>query len=75
MKRVVLFGAVLALLAPLLGAFPSSANEALWSGSRAAEARKAVLLTAIRDAGEHGLDLDWYAPSGTDQGLSDALVS
>ena len=30
---------------------------------------------AIRDAGEHGLDPDWYGTSGTEQGLSDALVS
>jgi murein L,D-transpeptidase YcbB/YkuD len=74
-KRVVLFGAALALLASLLGAFPSFANDALWAGSRAAEARKAVLLKAIRDAGEHGLDPDWYATSGAEPELNDALVA
>ena len=80
MKRVVLFGAVVALFAPLLGASPSfAANEPLWTG--AARRRRSCRRSA--PAGDHGLDPDWYgiaalekaAAAGNEQALSDAFVA
>jgi L,D-transpeptidase YcbB len=77
--RVVLFGAVAALFAPLVGALPSfAADELRWTAPRTA-----ALLQAIRSAGDHGLDPDWYgvaslekvAAAGNEQALSDALVA
>jgi L,D-transpeptidase YcbB len=77
--RVVLLGAVAALFAPLIGALPALATDELqWTAPRTA-----ALLQAIRSAGDHGLDPDWYgvaslekvAASGNDQALNDALVS
>ena len=54
--RVVLFGAVVALFAPLVGARPSfAADELVWTAPRTV-----ALLQAIRSAGDHGLDPDWY---------------
>jgi murein L,D-transpeptidase YcbB/YkuD len=57
---VAFFIAFLAFVVPLLGSSPSQAAEPLWTGSRTAEARTDALLKAIRAAGEHGLDPDWY---------------
>jgi len=77
--RVVLLGAVAALFAPLVGALPALASDDLqWTAPRTA-----ALLQAIRSAGDHGLDPDWYgiaslekvAASGNDHALNDALVS
>ncbi len=60
----------MALAAPLLGASPSLADEPLWSGSRAAEARTAALVAAIRAAGDHGLNPDWYGASVLDKAVA-----
>ena len=60
----------MALAAPLLGATPSLADEPLWSGSRAAEARTAALVAAIRAAGDHGLNPDWYGASVLDKAVA-----
>ena len=77
--RVVLFGAVVALFAPLVGARPSfAADELVWTAPRTV-----ALLQAIRSAGDHGLDPDWYgvaslekvAAAGNAQALSDAFVA
>ena len=55
----------------------------LWVGSQAATARSEALLKAIRAAGEHGLEPDWYgladiekvlAP-GADPAAADALLT
>ncbi|MBS0527459.1 MAG: L,D-transpeptidase family protein [Proteobacteria bacterium] len=78
MRRVVLFGALAALLVPFAGATSSWAGELQWTG-----ARTAALLEAIRSAGDHGLDPDWYgagalekaAAAGNEQALTDALVA
>jgi murein L,D-transpeptidase YcbB/YkuD len=75
---VVLFGAFAALLAPFVGASSSWANELQWTGERTA-----ALLQAIRSAGDHGLDPDWYgadalakaAAAGNEQALTDVLVA
>ena len=76
--RVVLFSALVALFAPLVGALPSfAADEPLWTAPRTA-----ALLQAIRSAGDHGLDPDWYNPdlvakaaaSGNETVLNDAFV-
>jgi murein L,D-transpeptidase YcbB/YkuD len=77
-RRVVLFGAFAALLAPFVGASSSWANELQWTGERTA-----ALLKAIRSAGDHGLDPDWYgagslaraAAAGNEQALTNALVA
>jgi len=82
-NRRILLGAAMALVTPLLGAAPSLADEPLWTGSRAAEARTAALLKAIRAAGEHGLKPEWYGSglldqavaTGDERGLSDAFVA
>jgi len=60
----------MALVTPLLGASPSFADEPLWTGSRAAEARTAALVTAIRAAGDHGLTPDWYGASVLDKAVA-----
>lgn len=73
----------MALVAPLFGASPSLADEPFWTGSRAAEARTAALIKAIRAAGEHGLKPDWYGSdildravaAGDEKGLGDAFVA
>jgi murein L,D-transpeptidase YcbB/YkuD len=62
-KRVQFLVGLLAFLAPAFGASFVHAEEPLWTGSPAAEARTGALLTAIRSAGEHGLDPDWYRVS------------
>jgi murein L,D-transpeptidase YcbB/YkuD len=69
-NRVVLLGVVVALFAALLGASPSFADEPLWTGSRAAEARTAALVTAIRAAGDHGLNPDWYGGAALDKAVA-----
>ncbi len=69
MTRVPLLIALLAFIAPILGASPSCAEEPLWTGSRVAEARTQTLLKAIRSSGEHGLDPAWYALERIEQAL------
>ena len=54
-----------------LGSSPSRADEALWTGSAAGEARTQALLKALRAASEHGLDPDWYRPSDLEQAVAD----
>ena len=57
--------ALLAFLGLLVGASQPSfakettARESLWVGSDAAKARADVLLTAVRNASDHGLDPKW----------------
>src|SRR5262249_47275990 len=63
------FVAFLAFVA--LGSSPSRADEALWTGSRVAEARTEALLKALRAAGEHGLDPDWYRPADLEQAAAE----
>ena len=67
------FVAFLAFVA--LGSSPSQADEALWTGSRAAQARTEALLKALRAAGDHGLDPDWYRPSDLEKIAADAEKS
>jgi murein L,D-transpeptidase YcbB/YkuD len=77
-RRVVLFGAFAALVVPFLGATSSWASEFPWTGERTA-----ALLQAIRSAGDHGLDPQWYGAralekataAGNEQALTDALVA
>src|SRR5258708_21755128 len=54
-----------------VGSSPPQADEALWTGSGVAEARTDALLKALRAAGEHGLDPDWYRPSDLEQAVAD----
>jgi murein L,D-transpeptidase YcbB/YkuD len=68
-RSVPLLIAVLAFVAPLIGASPSVAEEPLWTGSRVAEARTQTLLKTIRAAGEHGLDPAWYGVEQIEQVL------
>ena len=77
--RVALVSVVTALLAPLIGALPSfAADELVWTAPRTA-----ALLQAIRSAGDHGLDPEWYgaaslekvAAAGNSQALTDTLVA
>ncbi|WP_421997620.1 L,D-transpeptidase family protein [Reyranella sp.] len=83
MIRFRLLAALLAFLAPLTGPFPSFANETLWVGSTAGEARAAALLQAIRSAPDHGLDPSWYglaalekaAAPGADPALAETLLT
>ncbi|WP_170920757.1 L,D-transpeptidase family protein [Enhydrobacter aerosaccus] len=70
MKRVHFLVGLLALIAPVLGSDPSLAADHLWTGSRAAEARAAALLGAIRAAGDHGLDPDWYRLADLEKAVS-----
>jgi murein L,D-transpeptidase YcbB/YkuD len=78
MRRVVLFGAFAALVAPFVGASSSWGNELQWTGERTA-----ALLQAIKSARDHGLDPDWYgadalekaAAAGNEQALTNALVA
>ncbi|HTE79118.1 MAG TPA: L,D-transpeptidase family protein, partial [Reyranella sp.] len=70
MNRRIFLGAAMALATPLLGASPSFADEPLWTGSRAAEARTAALVAAIRAAGDHGLNPDWYGASVLDKAIA-----
>ena len=73
-----MIGAFAALLAPFVGVTSSWANELQWTGERTA-----ALLKAIRAAGDHGLDPEWYgagainkaAAAGNEQALTDALVA
>ena len=69
MTRVPLLIAFLAFAASVLGASPSFADELLWTGSRAAEARTQALFTAIRASTEHGLDPAWYGVDRIEQAL------
>ena len=73
----------LALVASLLGPFPSYADDSLWIGSRTATARAEALVGALRASTEHGLDPSWYgfaeiekamAP-GADSAAADALLT
>lgn len=48
------------LIGPIFGSIPAHASDLLWTGSPAAEARTQALLSAIRSAGDHGLNPDWY---------------
>ena len=81
--------ALLAFLGLLVGASQPSfakettARESLWVGSDAAKARADVLLTAVRNASDHGLDPKWYglaeiekavAP-GADPAVAEALLT
>ncbi|MSP76484.1 MAG: hypothetical protein EXR12_10135 [Rhodospirillaceae bacterium] len=50
----------LAFAASAFGALPSHASDSLWIGSRAANARTAALVSAIRASSDHGLDPAWY---------------
>jgi len=59
-RRVHFLSGLLALAAWLLAPLPSYASDPLWTGSRPAEARTQALIKAIRAAGDHGLDPDWY---------------
>ncbi len=68
-RRVSLLVAVLAFFALLLGASPSFAEEPLWTGSRAAEARTQTLLKTLHAAGDHGLDPQWYGVDRIEQAL------
>jgi murein L,D-transpeptidase YcbB/YkuD len=77
--RVVLFSALVALFAPFAGAVPSfAADDPFWTAPRTA-----ALVQAIRSAGQHGLDPDWYnidlvekaAAAGNEVVLNDALVA
>src|ERR1700750_2082296 len=54
-----------------LGSSPSQADEALWTGSPAGQARTQALLKALRAASEHGLDPDWYRPSDLEHAVAD----
>ena len=69
MRRVLLLAALSAFAAPLLGASPAFANDLLWTGSRAAEARTQTLLTALRASTDHGLDPAWYGIDRIEQAL------
>ena len=69
MRWAAYFVAFLAFVA--LGSSPSRADEALWTGSRIAEARTEALVKALRAAGEHGLDPDWYRPSDLEQAAAE----
>jgi murein L,D-transpeptidase YcbB/YkuD len=53
----------------MLGASPSFADELLWTGSRAAEARTQTLLTVLRASADHGLDPAWYGVDRIEQAL------
>ena len=70
MRCVAYFVALFAFVA--LGSSPSRASEALWTGSRVAEGRTEALLKALRAAGEHGLDPDWYRPGDLEQAAAEA---
>jgi len=63
------FVAFVALIA--LGSSPSQADEALWTGSRTAEARTEALLKALRAAADHGLDPDWYRPNDLEKAIAE----
>jgi L,D-transpeptidase YcbB len=67
--RVPLLVALLAFLAPVLGASRSHADEPLWTGSRAAEARTQILLRTLRASAEHGLDPAWYGIDRIEQAM------
>ena len=67
--RFPLFVAFLAVVASLSGAATCFADELLWTGSRAAEARTQTLLKTLRAAGEHGLDPAWYGVDQIEQAL------
>ena len=69
MTRVPLLIAFLAFAASVLGAPPSFADELLWTGSRAADARTQALFTTIRASAEHGLDPAWYGVDRIEQAL------
>ena len=71
MTRVHLLAGLLALIAPLLGPSPSQAADLLWTGSRAAEARSQTLLTALRAAGDHGLNPAWYILPDLERALAE----
>ncbi|MFZ5782997.1 MAG: L,D-transpeptidase family protein [Pseudomonadota bacterium] len=57
-------------LAPLWGAAPSFANEPLWVGSTANQARAEALLQALRSAADHGLDPAWYGLAAVEKALA-----
>src|SRR5262249_37624663 len=63
------FVAFVALVA--LGSSPSQADEALWTGSRIAQARTESLLKALQAAADHGLDPDWYRPSDLEKAIAE----
>lgn len=60
----------MALVTPLAGASPGFADEPLWTGSRTAETRTAALVSAIRAAGDHGLNPDWYGANVLDKAIA-----
>jgi murein L,D-transpeptidase YcbB/YkuD len=66
MRRGLLLTVFAAFLA---GASPAFANELLWTGSRAADARTQVLLAALRASGDHGLSPAWYGVERIEQAL------
>jgi murein L,D-transpeptidase YcbB/YkuD len=57
------------LFAPALATSPCLAEEPLWTGSRAAEARTRTLLQVLRASDEHGLDPAWYGVATIEQAL------
>lgn len=77
-NRAVLVGAAVALFVPLLGSFPSFAQDLQWTAPRGE-----ALVRAIRAAGDHGLNPDWYrvaevekaVTSGDDKILTEAYIS
>lgn len=83
MRRVSLFASLLAFVIPVLGSFPSQADELLWTGARVADARTETLLQALRAAADHGLEPGWYGisdiehaiVSGSDRERTERLVS
>jgi murein L,D-transpeptidase YcbB/YkuD len=82
-RRVQFLVGLLAFLAPAFGVSVAHAEEPLWTGSPTAEARTSALLKAIRAAGDHGLDPDWYrlsdlekaAAPGADKAQAEQLLT
>jgi len=68
--RARFLAAFLACFLPFLGSLPSSANEALWTGSGAAKARAETLLATLRAATDHGLDAKWYGVAEVEKALA-----
>jgi len=67
MTRVRFLLGLLALSLPILGSVPSHAADPIWT-----EARATALLNAIRAAGDHGLNPDWYRLADLEKAASGA---
>jgi len=63
------YAVLVAFLVLLSGAAPSFANETLWVGSTANQARAEALLQALRSAADHGLDPAWYGIEAVEKAL------